>query len=781
MSRRLLPVFVAALLLGWFAPACGPTEERRVGPGLGQRVSVALAPASEPAPEARLLRRFAPPDEPAAWSVEAPMSDLRPPDWLPPGTASMLLAGAARREVAVRVRCRGEFDATTFQRVDVLASLSGRGGLGMHLELWKAGSLVAASEPQRLNRLGVLDVFSFKVPRAAAQVGLVDELAFVITGGRRQLALGEVRLMATPAGSDLPRPESGPGLVRALEQARPAYGLLEGRPLTASFDVPEGARLLLSCARPRELAGPERGSSFAVELSGAVQRRVVLDAGAARDDGAIPWNTHELDLSAAAGGRVTLRVSLASREGVPSAPLAMALPELVQRGASPATVLLITSDTHRADHLGAQPGNVGLNTPVVDALAARGVLFSDCYAPVNNTNPSHVALMTGTHPRDTGVMDNYHPLSEVPRTLAECFSDAGYSTWAVLSTKHLGPAGSGLGQGFDRVSWPRVAAQRDGVDSIDELLSWLPDADGRPLFVWLHLFDAHTPYDPPDAFAERVWDSTRDPFDPALPAPDTPSAALPPEYKQLRDLSFGPAMYRAELESQDDALRRVLEHPRLARALTAFVADHGESLGEHGMWFDHMGAYPSTLHIPLVLAGPGVPAGRVVDRPVTHLDLGHSLLRLAGVSGQGLPGTDLLAQADSPAPAAPRFTLEAGPLSAAVTYQGLHLVLNLAPRSALAHGKPRALHQVELYDLGSDPEAEHDLAAERPEQAAALRTRLIDWLGAARQNDWLASAAADADMASALAQLGYVAGSGGGQGQSLFVSDECEACEPYQR
>jgi arylsulfatase A-like enzyme len=771
MIRRSL-LLAASLLLS----ACEPSGPVVVpGPGALERLRPRAATDSAPAPVAREVRRLDPIADPEGWAVDAPMVSLDPPGWLPKGTRPMLQGGAARREVTVRIRCRKPFDPRTFQRIQLVASVDGRGGLGMAAELRQRGVLLANSEPQRLARHGQLELLSFDIPRKAAEAEWIDEISFVITGGRRVLAIAEVILLDAPPGLDLPDPEVGPELVRVVEEARPAFGLLPGRPLEASFTVPEGGLLRFAWARPRRVAGPDTASRLVLTLDGAVSTVQELEGGGRMGDGTIAWRDHELDLSKWAGREVDL--SLALDPSTPDAPLAVSVPHVVQRGTDAPTVLLITSDTHRADHLGAQPGNVGLATPVVDALAERGVLFTDAYAPVNNTNPSHAALMTATHPRDTGVLDNYHPLSAEPLTLAECFADAGWTTWAVLSSMHLGPVGSGLGQGFDRVSWPRIEAQRPGDQTLQELLDWLPDAEGRPLFVWLHLFDAHTPYEPPADAAARHWDPDRDPFDPALPA-DVPDTALPGDMKGLREVEWGRAMYRAEVEAQDTRLAAVLEHPRFASGLVAFVADHGESLGEHELWFDHMGAYPSTLHIPLVLAGPGVPEGRVVERPVTHLDLGATLLRLAGLEDAGLPGRDLLTELDARGPSEPRFSLEAGPLSAAVTHQGMHLVLSLQARGGPGKGPPHARHAVELYDLATDPGAEHDVSADRPDVAAALRGRLIDWLGAARGEGWAASSAVDADMADALAELGYVAGTGGGG--ALFEPDGCEACAPYE-
>ena len=133
-------------------------------------------------------------------------------------------------------------------------------------------------------------------------------------------------------------------------------------------------------------------------------------------------------------------------------------------------MLLITSDTHRGDHLGSTGGPTLVRTPNLDKLAARGVLFENCVSQTNVTTPSHVTLMTGVHPKDSHVIDNRTVLIDEAETLAEAFSVAGYRTFAVTSVEHLRPRGSGLGQGFDRFDSPDV-----DVRDVPSLLTLLND------------------------------------------------------------------------------------------------------------------------------------------------------------------------------------------------------------------------------------------------------------------------------------------------------------------
>src|SRR5690606_14477718 len=123
----------------------------------------------------------------------------------------------------------------------------------------------------------------------------------------------------------------------------------------------------------------------------------------------------------------------------------------------------------------------------------------------------------------------------------------------------------------------------------------------RPLFVWLHLFDAHSPYRPPEAFAARYYPAGRDPFDPSLPPPDLPDGVLGWDLEGLRDPAWPAAAYKGEVSYLDMQLGRLLHHPRAGAGIVAVTADHGESLGHHGIYYAHSMLYTDSLHVPLVL------------------------------------------------------------------------------------------------------------------------------------------------------------------------------------
>ncbi|MCB9899015.1 MAG: sulfatase [Planctomycetes bacterium] len=442
------------------------------------------------------------------------------------------------------------------------------------------------------------------------------------------------------------------------------------------------------------------------------------------------------------------------------------------RAQAPRRVLLVTSDTHRGDHLGASGSGVPVRTPNLDALAARGTLFLDCWVSANFTNPSHAALMTGTSPQATGITSNDRALDDAAPTLAERFAAAGFRTFAALSAHHLGDAVSGLGQGFDRVAWPD-ASQRPSGETLDALLPWLDEADDdpRPLFVWLHVFDAHLPYVPLPEFERLGYDGPADPFDPSRP-PLPFDDRLPAGLHGLRDVEFARAEYRGCVASLDHELRRVFGRPALDDALVAVVGDHGESLGAHDIWFNHAGLYPDTLHVPLILAGPGVPAGRVESRPVRQVDLGRTLLDLAGLPDASFPGRSLVAPAADDD--GTRFALASHATSASITRGRHHLVLQLVDHHQRWHA-----HDVELYDLVDDPDCTRDVTDAQLDVARELRARLIAWLDAAGCARWAGRVDDDAALHEQLAALGYVEGADASDAP-LFVPDDCASCRRFR-
>jgi arylsulfatase A-like enzyme len=368
------------------------------------------------------------------------------------------------------------------------------------------------------------------------------------------------------------------------------------------------------------------------------------------------------------------------------------------RSRTPRTsLLLVTIDTLRADRLGSY-GYAGASTPALDGLAARGVRFAHAQAAVPLTGPSHATIFTGTYPPVHGVRDNV-AFSLDPRhtTLATRLKQRGYRTAAFVAAYPVA-RGFGFGQGFDEYSEkfheipiPGQGAERPGNEVADEAVAWLGKLPAGPFFAWVHLYDPHAPYTPPTPYRER----------------------------------FAGRLYDGEIAFADAQVGRILA--ALAAAgpdkdtLVVAMSDHGESLGEHDEHTHAILIYESALRVPLILAGPGVPSGRVVEDRVGSVDLLPTLLRLLDAPvPEGLPGRDLRAAFAGP--------LEEQPLYAESLFGRLNCRWSSLRGITLGSWKLIEGAGSELYDLSQDPGESRDRAADDPERAARLRRLLASSL-----------------------------------------------------
>ena len=291
---------------------------------------------------------------------------------------------------------------------------------------------------------------------------------------------------------------------------------------------------------------------------------------------------------------------------------------------------MITLDTTRADALGAY-GQALPVTPRIDAMAAEGVLFEQVSASAPSTLPSHATLFTGRQPFSHGVRSNFgQGLRDEARTLAEILAERGIATRAEVAAPVLASR-LGLAQGFAVYAEPTGVAeleslarrdpsrgQRSAEEITDSALAFLRENAHRPLLLWLHYFDPHDPYEAPEPYRSEISDP-----------------------------------YLAEVRRVDDAVGRLLaEIERLGireSTLVALTADHGEARGEHGEETHSFFVYESTLRVPLVLWGDGVPRGVRVASLVRLVDVLPTLLDLLGIPApEGIDGVSLRALLDEP-------------------------------------------------------------------------------------------------------------------------------------
>ncbi len=385
--------------------------------------------------------------------------------------------------------------------------------------------------------------------------------------------------------------------------------------------------------------------------------------------------------------------------------------------------LLVTLDTTRADALGCY-GAPHNPTPRLDALARRGILFEHASTAVPLTLPAHCSMLTGLYPPRHTVRDNaYWPLPASADTLAERARAAGLATAAFVAAVVLDRP-FGLDQGFDVYDPPtpapggdRLHGERRADEVVDRAIAWLDGRDrGRRFFLWVHLFDPHTPYAPPPGAR----------------------ADLPP--------------YAAELAFADRELGRLLDRMDqeglLATTLVVVAGDHGEAFGEHGEVTHGDFCYQPTLAVPLLVARPdGAGAGTREAGQASIVDVAPSVLDALGIQApQGIDGRSLLA---GPPPPERGVYFE--------SYSGW-FAQGWSPLAGWRDARGKYLHSSapELYDLGRDPGEERDLAAERPDDVRAYRLAMADLLA----RPALASGAADAldpELLASIQGLGYAA------------------------
>jgi len=325
---------------------------------------------------------------------------------------------------------------------------------------------------------------------------------------------------------------------------------------------------------------------------------------------------------------------------------------------APRHLVLISVDTLRADRLGSYGASLGL-TPHLDRLAGRAVRFETVYAAAPFTLPSVAALMTGRYPREIGVTSNVDRVPKgVPR-LAEHLAEAGFRTGAVVSNFVLRPAAA-LDPGFEfyNAEFPQREAMRGAPErtaaattdaAIEVADALLGDGSGQPIFLWVHYQDPHGPYTPPEALYRESLPAENERPDAArvLPMRKTGVGGVP-EYQYVAGQSVAEyrARYGGEVRFMDAEVGRLLDaletRAVLGSAAVIFTADHGESLGEDDYWFAHGELlHEPSVRIPLLIAGPGIPAGVRAD-VASLVDVLPTVLALFDVPPGLARGRDLL-------------------------------------------------------------------------------------------------------------------------------------------
>lgn len=379
-------------------------------------------------------------------------------------------------------------------------------------------------------------------------------------------------------------------------------------------------------------------------------------------------------------------------------------------------LLLVTVDTLRADRVGAY-GDRSAETPAIDGLAARGTRFSNAFAVAPVTLPAHATLLTGRYPVRHAARHNGLRLDAATPTLGETLSRAGFATAAFVAAFPLDRR-FGLDRGFaeygdrmPRAPNGRLANERPGRVVVDEALAWLAQRGDERIFLWVHLFEPHAPYG------------------------------------DARDATPAAVRYAAEITEADRQIARLVGAlgPRQSSTLVVVTADHGEAFGEHGEVSHSVFVYDTTLRIPLVMAGPGVPAA-VVDAPVSQVDLVPTVLPMLGMAAFETDGVDLTGlMAGGALAERPIYAESFAPL----------LDFGWSPLRAIREGgwKYIAAPRPELYHVAADQAESRNRAGEAPEREARLAAQVAQYSGV----EVRPASEADREARARLQALGYTA------------------------
>jgi arylsulfatase A-like enzyme len=415
-------------------------------------------------------------------------------------------------------------------------------------------------------------------------------------------------------------------------------------------------------------------------------------------------------------------------------------------------VILISVDTLRADHLGAY-GYKSARSPNIDSFAQNGTLFAQADSQIPLTLPSHTSLFTSSYPFETGVEENGERVPSGALTLATVLQAHGYKTAAFIGSCLLNRE-MGLSQGFDFYDSPfslqsgssdnpyALRVRRDGALVVRAARQWLDANRGRTVFAFIHFFDLHTPYSAPAA-AGRT----------------------------------GAAAYDAELEYADQAIGRLKQALQQGgwwdRSLVVLLADHGESLGDHGEASHGYFIYQSTLHVPLIVHWPADSTGHAarVEEPVGLIDVAPTVLGFLHIDAPlSFHGVNLLNAAPHAVYSESMYTRDA--------FQWAPLRrLRIGSREYIQAPRP------EFYDLRTDPRELTNIVGANAPEAHALADQLAKLLTQYAPKLNTAAQSVPPRTRGALESLGYLSGGArtGGRGFGPDPKDKLAEYNLYEK
>jgi arylsulfatase len=406
-------------------------------------------------------------------------------------------------------------------------------------------------------------------------------------------------------------------------------------------------------------------------------------------------------------------------------------------------IVCIVIDTLRATRLGCYGYNKP-TSPAIDRFSAEGVRFERAFAPGIPTTPAHTTMFTGLHPLTHNIVCHGGSVDldrRIP-VLAELLQRSGYTTAAVDNLFNIKPW---LARGYEFYINPASRHRLNLLVSCEEInaraIPWIKAHAAEKFFLFLHYWEPHTPYLPPDRY-RRFYPEGRDPFsaehtsfEPIKRQPfwdmfhDTWFSKLGP----VTDAEYIASLYDAEIRHADDGIAELLGALREAGlendTLVMLTGDHGESMYQHDIFFDHHGLYDDIIHVPLLMRLPGrIPAARAARPMVQHTDIAPTLLEAAGC--KPLQNTD----GKSLWPLATGLSDEGGwdrVVCCESTWQSKWALRTDSHKLIVAREQDHHyMPPRELYDLRADPGETRNLAMQQSDMTGAMEAELEQWIAA---------------------------------------------------
>ena len=399
-------------------------------------------------------------------------------------------------------------------------------------------------------------------------------------------------------------------------------------------------------------------------------------------------------------------------------------------------VILISIDTLRADHLACY-GYKQPTSPSMDKLASGGLLFEDVSSPSPWTLPAHVSLLTGLYPNRHGVKTHLTLMPMQLLVLAEVLKDHGFTTAAIVNSHYVSQR-YGFERGFNEFIYVPEQLSNPAPSQVErKALKWLSTTHKQPFFLFLHYYDVHSDYCALPEYSEKFVRPYSGPVD--------GSTAQLINFREekftlsQRDVQHLTDLYDASILQMDDGIARLLlfleKKDLLDDTVIILTSDHGEEFLEHGGVLHGRTQYQELMHVPLIIRGPGLPAGRRIKQIASLADLMPTVLAMLHISvPPGLDGIDLtpLWQGSGELPL--RF----------VFGEADHNNVENDIKRAVRHPRyklhyDRLTKKSQLYDLIEDPNEGNDVADIHPAMAGLLMQRLMEFMSIERSGKRLPS------------------------------------------